>query len=437
VVELRLYQPQPEGGIEWIKQLYMIWGVIAMFFLTVMVVLSTPWGIRLTGYEVFRKAHYVLAMLYIGACWGHWEQLKVFLLPSLIVWFLDRAIRLARTAMLHYNFLPSGEMGFRCATADTTFFSDPKGDIVRLDFEHPHEAWDVGQHFYLCFPESKLWQSHPFTPISLPVYNADTQKHTYIFRAKKGETKRIAEISARRAARTPSEKTPADAKLAVVLNGPYGERITRDLPSDTNVLCVAGGTGITYVLPVLMDLAARPRNRDRRVALVWVIRHKKDMDWVAPELGALKREAKSLGLGIHIYVTRAAEEQDHATPQVVSDALLADDEKKDVGQEVVAATGSSSASAYSGTSGSAISLHGLSKTDINVNHVQNRPRLNDIVRDFVEANIVGRTQVFASGPGEMITELRSVVASVNRGGEVWKGESRWDVGLTCDDRLEW
>jgi ferric-chelate reductase len=438
VIELRLYQPQPSVGIEWIKQLYMIWGVIAMFFLTLMVVLSTPWGIRLTGYEVFRKFHYVLAMLYIGACWGHWEQLKVFLLPSLVVWFLDRAIRLARTALLHYNFLPSGEMGFRCATANMTFFPDQKGDIVRLDFEHPQDAWDVGQHFYLCFPESRLWQSHPFTPINLPVYNADTQKHSYIFRAKKGETKRIAEISARRAARNPSsEQTSADAKLAVVLNGPYGERITRDLPNDTNVLCIAGGTGITYVLPVLMDLAARPRNRDRRVALVWVIRHKKDLDWVAPELGALTREAKNLGLGIHIYVTRAAEEQEHAVPEVISEAFVGEGKEKDISQEIGAASGSSSQSAYSGISGSALSLHGVSKSELNVNHIQNRPHLNDVVKDFVEVNITGRTQVIASGPGEMISELRRVVGAVNKGQEVWKGEERWDVGLTCDDRLEW
>ncbi|KAF2275402.1 uncharacterized protein EI97DRAFT_73690 [Westerdykella ornata] len=445
VVELRLYQPQPQVGLDWIKQLYMIWGVIAMFFLTIMVVLSTPWGIRLTGYEIFRKAHYVLAMLYIGACWGHWEQLKVFLLPSLIVWFLDRAIRLVRTALLHYNFLPSGNMGLRYADANITFLPDEKsGDVVRLDFEHPQDAWNVGQHFYLCFPESSIWQAHPFTPLSLPVYNADTQKHSYVFRAKKGETKRIAELSARRAARSLQKlegqsESKADAQLSVVVNGPYGEHITRDLPSDTNVLCIAGGTGITYVLPVLLDLAARPRTPDRHISLVWVCRHRKDLEWVAPELEILKLEAKTLGLKMHVFLTRAAEEHEGvADPNVLPGKPKENDEgakEKHITHEI-RPTGSSS-SGSSCFSGDRLSLHGVSMSDLMLDHVLNRPNLEEIVKDFVQQNVRGRTQVFASGPGEMVSELRKVVAGVNNGGKVWKGEERWDVRLTCDDRLEW
>jgi hypothetical protein len=55
----------------------------------------------------------------------------------------------------------------------------------------------------------------------------------------------------------------------------------------------------------------------------------------------------------------------------------------------------------------------------------------------VNNTVRGRTDVFASGPGEMISDLRSIIAAANKGGEVWKGEDRWDVRLTCDDRLEW
>jgi hypothetical protein len=66
IVEMRLYQPQPKVGLEWIQQKYMIWGVLAMFFITALFILSTPWAIRRTGYEFFRKCHYVVAMLFIG-----------------------------------------------------------------------------------------------------------------------------------------------------------------------------------------------------------------------------------------------------------------------------------------------------------------------------------------------------------------------------------
>lgn len=471
VVEIRLYQPQPSVGLKWIRQLYMIWGLVAMILLTFIVILSTPWGIRMTGYEAFRKLHYVLAMVYIGACWGHWEQLKVFLVPGLVVWIIDRAIRLGRTALLHYNFLPSGHMGFRAAPADITFFKDEvNGDVVRLDFDHPQDAWSVGQHFYLMFPESSIWQAHPFTPLSLPVFGADTQRHSYIFRAKKGETRKIAELSAKRIARAAdpqeaSESLVGNARLSVVLQGPYGEQTMRDLASDSNILCIAGGTGITYVLPVLLDIASRPQNRDRKLSLVWVIRHRSDIDWVAPELAILKRKCRNLRTGIHIYVTRAAEDHYHepnvptaaekvtatdcspekgscCAPQAVSSCCATKEMDIEVqtksccqSKEIQAISDSGDSSAASVSS--ALSVHGVSKSELNLDHIQARPDLKLTVEDFVASTVRGRTDVFASGPGGMISDLRTIIAGVNKGGEVWKGEERWDVRLTCDDRLEW
>lgn len=433
VIEIKLYQPQPKVGAEWIVQKYMVWGLVAMTLLTILVVLSTPWAIRLTGYEFFRKAHYVLAMVYIGACWGHWHQLKVFLLPSLLVWFIDRAIRFARTALLHYNFLPSGHMGFRAAPANITFFKDDtNGDVVRLDFDHPHDAWDVGQHFYLTFPESSIWQSHPFTPLSLPVYGADSQRHSYIFRAKKGETKKIAALSEKRAARMKDheeshEGLMPDAKLSVVLTGPYGERITRVLPVESNVLCIAGGTGISYVLPVLLDLASKSQTPDRHMSLIWVIRHRRDIDWVAPELAILKRKCPNLRAGIHIYVTRGVEEEDVTRPTRSEKAAATDCNK-----EIEPASDSSTASLSS-----ALSVHGVSKAELGLNHYKARPALATLVSEFVAGTVRGKTDVFASGPGEMISDLRTIVAGLNQGAEVWKGDDRFNVQLTCDDRLEW
>lgn len=50
-------------------------------------------------------------------------------------------------------------MGFRSAYATVTLYKDEaNGDVVRLDYDHPHDAWAVGQHFYLTFLESSIWQ---------------------------------------------------------------------------------------------------------------------------------------------------------------------------------------------------------------------------------------------------------------------------------------
>ncbi|KAI0015109.1 ferric reductase like transmembrane component-domain-containing protein [Xylariomycetidae sp. FL0641] len=422
VVELRLYQPQPSTGAAWIAETYIVWGVVAMVLMLLLFGLSTPWAVRRTGYEFFRKAHYLLAMLYIGACWGHWYQLHCFLLPSLLLWFLDRFVRLLRTGLLHYQHRPDGGMGFRAARAALTLFPDPdNGDVVRLDFAQPQDAWRVGQHFYLCFAECSVWQSHPFTPLNLPrTDGGGLVAHAYILRAKSGETKKLAELALKKLSAT-SEDAQAPT-TPVVLTGPYGDAITRSLEPHANVLCVAGGTGITYVLPVLLDLLARPPVPDRKLQLVWAVRRAADMAWVARELEALHAGSRTHGIAVHVYVTREASSRE-ASLRHEKTAGTDDEEVKDLG-----CCASSSVKSDDGS---------LAVRKIGGPGFDTHPDLGGVVRGFVGAAVRGPTRVFASGPGGLVGDLRAVVAACNAGARVWRGEERFDVSLTCDDRLEW
>ncbi|KAI4754234.1 hypothetical protein E4T52_13652 [Aureobasidium sp. EXF-3400] len=434
VIEAKLYQPQPTVAREWIKQLYMIWGCVAMIILFLLFALSTPWAIRLTGYEFFRKSHYVLAMVYIGACIGHWDKLSCYLVPALIVWFIDRGARLVRTAILHYTVLPGGEVAFGPAKASTTVFSDPQGDVVRLDFVHSHDAWAVGQHFYLCFPESSIWQSHPFTPLSLPIHDDVTcgVQHSYIFRAKGGETKRVAQLAAKKLQQA-GGVTPL---TSVILTGPYGDKMTTHLTQDVNILCVAG---------VLLGLAYRPRSVKRKVSLVWAIRQKADVAWVQPELDRLRQLAKSIDLTIRIFVTREAE--GHSS---ISEKGKCTDDFKSVSEPIVRSDSDKTPDSSSAASTSAAypccgppsASFAIQKTTIPASSsgdspIHRHPDLSVVVKKFVDETIGGRTTVYASGPGRMISELRSIVANANDGSKVWKADERYDVSLVCDDRLEW
>lgn len=442
VIEAKLYQPQPTVGRDWIKQLYMIWGVVAMILLFLLFALSTPWAIRLTGYEFFRKSHYILAMVYIGACIGHWDKLSCYLIPALIVWLLDRGARLVRTFVLHYATLPNGDVGFAPTKAMTTLFPDSiNGDVVRLDFTHPHDAWSIGQHFYLCFPQSSIWQSHPFTPLSLPVHDdvACGITHSYIFRAKSGETKKIAQLTAIHMSQT-EEKT---STTSVILTGPYGESTTAHLTQDVNILCVAGGTGITYVLPILLNLAQQPRSVNRKATLIWAVRQKSDVAWVEPELSRVRQLAKSIDLSIRIFVTREAP----ASSTSRSDAKLADCCEKSPASVTVHAepeqhtpdsSSAASTSAAYPCCGPPSDSFNIQKLALGTSDPEHRhPDLHHIVKDFVAETICGRTVVYASGPGSMISDLSTAVAGCNDGSKVWRAEEKFDVGLVCDDRLEW
>ena len=417
IVEIKLYQPQPTTAQEWIKETYIVWGVVAMVLLLMLVMLSTPWAIRLTGYEFFRKAHYVLAIVYIGGCWGHWVQLKAFLLPAILIFFLDRGVRLVRTLLTHYQYLPDGSMGFRAAPAALTNFPDVDGDVIRMDFEHPHGTWKIGKQFYLCFAEISIWQSHPFTPLNFPQTRNGTVSHSYIFRAKGGETKKVAELALRKLTVSPKATTP------VILTGPYGESIAETLMPEDNVLFVAGGTGITYVLPVLLDIIQKPTIRDRKIQLVWAIRRKADLCWVEQEIVAVNNAARSHGVEVCIYVTREAGSNASSIQEKIEDSEA----------ELSKSCGATSCAAV-GPMGTSMSLD-IQK--LGSKGVDRHPDLKALVTEFVEGTVRGPTKVFGSGPGGMISDLRSIVASCNSGRRVWKGDERFDVSLICDDRLEW
>lgn len=304
-------------------------------------------------------------------------------------------------ALIHYQYLPSGSLGFTSSKAHLTHFPDTAGgDIIRLDITQPQQPWKIGQHFYLCFSALSVWQSHPFTPVNLPTQDGKGQlKHAYLIRARKGQTSKLASLR-------------TDIPTPVIMQGPYGENLVEHLTPDVNVLAVAGGTGITYVLPVLLWLVERAPVPDRRIVLIWAVRRAANVDWIAPELDVLLARAASHGIEVHVHATR-------------EDTHPHSSDEKEAGIHVrpVPSDSTSESSRSSARS--------------QIRHRLGRPDLTRDLREFVEGTVRGRTEVFASGPGEMISELRGAVAAQNRVGQVWKGRERFDVGLKCDDRLEW
>lgn len=427
IVEIRLYQPQPSTAIEWIVQPYIIWGVVAMILLCLLWGLSTKWAIRAFGYEFFKKAHYVLAMIYIGACIAHWSNLQCFLIPSLLIWGIDRAIRLGRTALIHYHILPDGKGLFKSIDARLTHYPD---GIVRVDFDNDHQtqiqtSWTVGQHFYLTFSKSSIWQSHPFTPLSAP--SDPTQ--SYLLRAKRGETKKVAAFA--------SDSTP------LILSGPYGTAFPDLPPANANVLCVAGGTGITFVLPLLLQLARAPKGLSGQIELIWVVRHRANTEWIQAELDELRASGR---VRIGIFATR-----DHTT---TADVPAADVEKAFPHTES-SFSGSSSSSTHaiqtpsseqpekSEQAGSlpSPSLPVLPPTTTDTHahitppsHVH--PDLHAAVRDFVASTEGGSSVVYTSGPAGVISAVREEVARLNDPRKVWRGVESGRVELVYDERLD-
>ena len=444
VVEGRLYQPQPQAWNSFISQQYIIAGIVAMIAITFLVLHSTKWAISITGYEFFRKAHYVVAMLFVGTCWGHWVQLRCWMIASLILWGLDRTIRLIRVLFIHgasqpYQSYALSNFYIPKATV-TSHPNSEDGNVIRLDFRHDYPPWKIGQHFYLCFPELNIWQSHPMTPCSVPIPSphdeGQIQSHTYIIRAKKGLTKELAQMALQPQVQSgPPEKTSTNS-TSVVLSGPYGQSIIDDdlvRTNDINLLCVAGGTGVTFILPILMALALSNRFscRSGLTEFIWVIRRKTDMQWISKELDSLRAAAKlSPNFKIHIFVTREDSPLEGDSESSSSQITEVGPTDKEFSQNIVEKSCCAPPALSKETGGESFTVQHTKAS--NMVH----PDLAAILSAFVSGTPVGPTRVMASGPSGMISDLRKAVASSNDPGQVWKGNERYDVQLVYDDRLE-
>ncbi|KFY34754.1 hypothetical protein V494_06508 [Pseudogymnoascus sp. VKM F-4513 (FW-928)] len=420
IVEGKLYQPQPSVFQTFIAEPYIIWGCFAMLFITFLYVFSLRRVIQWTGYEFFKKSHYVVASLYIGACWGHWDKLYFWMLASLIVILLDLGLRILGIGLNHIGYTKSG--CFTPAPATLRTFGTGSDTAIRIDFSHPSPAWKPGQHYYLCFPALSIWQSHPFTPSALPPISGATPRHTYIIRALSGETSRLATLS----------REIEGATTPVILTGPYGARITTDTP---NLLAVAGGTGISFALPLVMEAAGSENHKRGLVQLVWVVRRARDLAWVQEEMGVLRaRAAEGQGrFEVKIFVTREGgpmegeveedevvviEAKDSEKLETVADVEDKTSEKTDSSLDLSALVGES---------------RGFSVTYLGGAH----PDLGTVLEDYIERSPTsgGRIQVMASGPAGIGSTLRSAVANCNDGKKVRKGDERSDVGLYWDDRF--
>jgi len=104
IIEAKLYQPQPTVWKTFISHQYIIFGILAMILITFLTVFSFSAVIKMTGYEFFRKTHLIVAVLYIVACWGHWNLLRCWMIASSILLGLDLVLRMVRVILIHTGF---------------------------------------------------------------------------------------------------------------------------------------------------------------------------------------------------------------------------------------------------------------------------------------------------------------------------------------------
>lgn len=278
-------------------KLYWTWGIVA----TVCGAALWPSSllvVRQKAYELFLCTHQVLVVFFVVGYYYHiWERYRhnwgyeIWVFVAIAVWLLERSARLLRV----------GLAGLKTAVVSPVEGSD--GDYVRVDIE---DTFAEGVA-YLYFPTLswRFWENHPFSiASSFSAHATDAggsleKLHVTDVEKTARTTTRSAEVEvevdspstpASTVATRPSGKTRVTiavrvrssmtARLAarvsaaggpiripVFLEGSYHSSAGSQLSRCTRILCIAGGVGLSAVLPILRQHGNRPAR------LCWGIRN--------------------------------------------------------------------------------------------------------------------------------------------------------------------
>ncbi|KAL7266236.1 hypothetical protein RUND412_011226, partial [Rhizina undulata] len=224
--------------------------------------------------------------------------------------------------------------------------------------------------------------------------------------------------------------------LPTLLCGAYGTSVFD--PTAENIQLVAGGTGVSFTLPLAQELVSSRKPQVQRIDFVWIIRHQENLAWIQRELVELKSAAAEIKveLFIRIFITRA-DSMDEKSPSD-GNSLSSQEIETQVPTKLEADALKESdletptLDTQTSVIGKAVPK-GTNVYDTAEWLKDHHPNVKDLVTKFRD-NCVGSLQVLASGPPELGRGLREAVAACNDSSKVWRGDRTGDVGLYWDCR---
>jgi hypothetical protein len=269
-----------------ILRLYWIWGIVGTVAACAILPLSIL-KIRQVFYEFFIISHATLSLIFLIGYYYHiWYVYKyqwgyeIWMFVAAAIWAVERIVRIGRMALQGSS------------TAIITVVPGTDEEYLRIDVEG--KKFDTGVA-YLCFPTLswRFWETHPFSVSgcdlttqpeanlsndsasntgSQPSDQSPTVLHetveskeygaipksekqantaapfhgsTFFARTRTGLTKQLLKKA--------SQGERKQIRLRVLIDGPYNHsgRVHPQVAQCSNILCIAGGVGITACLPFL------------------------------------------------------------------------------------------------------------------------------------------------------------------------------------------
>ena len=339
--------------------------------------------------------------------------------------------RLVRTLRYAYNNIRPGR---------ATLIQESGGVTKITVHSRQLKSWRPGSFVLLSLPRFGIGQSHPATIASIP--SSHEGKLVFLLRAHHGFTSRIHANASVDSLHEGTAEPPASKTTHLALiDGPYGGKHL-DFASFSTVLLVAGSAGVTFTVPILLDLAFRAQKQKlpvREVTFIWAIKTSQCTTWIASELQQAADELYKAGvdLTVRIFVTADVEFVEESADERVGDTQTSTCQCGNSSGECSCISAATNQRKNASASAQESEEVQISETDLNnskevveeksaqppaytvptpVSTLQaGRPDIHSIVSEAQKTSI-GEMGVAVCGPVRLSTETRRVVSVLEGGG---------------------
>ncbi|KAF5373099.1 hypothetical protein D9758_001494 [Tetrapyrgos nigripes] len=296
-----------EMELNWKTGTFYWTGVAALIPQTWLIFMSWGW-IRNPYYETFKKLHITAAVAFMFFLFIHCNWILTswdYFWATFAIYFLAFFTRIFRTLYNSALGLPAS-LEYLAMTSST---HETEDGLLKLTIQTPPRLrWTPGQHVFVRFITLGLhaFSSHPFTVASIsPLRSgrdvAESDGHgklELVFAVQGGITKKLAGLV---------KDKPAKA-LRVWVDGPYGGVPGKSLGEYESVYLLAGGSGVSFTLPILMGFvrqAQASKLKCRHIEFILAVRTSDSISWLEEQLTT----ARELGFTISVHVTRSPDDQ--------------------------------------------------------------------------------------------------------------------------------
>jgi ferric-chelate reductase len=226
---------------------------------------------------------------------------RVYIWIPIGIYLLERTLRTLRYV---YNNIRPGR---------ATLLHLPGGVTKIVVTTRQLKSWTPGSFVLLSLPRFGIGQSHPATIASIPTSHEG--QLVFFLRAHHGFTSRIhanaSTVSLHKATAFPEPPPAPKSTHLALIDGPYGGK-QLDFASFGSVLLISGSTGVTFTLPILLDIAFRTQKHKlpvKEVTFIWTIKTSDCATWIDSELKNASDELAKAGIVFTIKIFVTADEE--------------------------------------------------------------------------------------------------------------------------------